>query len=290
VHSSTGIYTATNLTGQLVQIAEDGAVKPALNVALDPERGDQTFTLQAGSKQAQVDQRGLTINSTQQDVRILLYNPNSDSSTTPNVIQCTSDCASAWGSLSVQRMTATSSPISCAMPPLVQFSFCLLTSSSNPPSLSQPQNLVTLTSGILTVNSIIAPTSGSYTVVNVTQGIFSTISKGAVSSSTPAWLAPPGGFDGNDNVITFVPGSAEVQVDSSGLNIVTSDNTLNDYGTAADYVDCTDENCGTYGALYVKLYTGAASQRVACSPVAPVSSSSAPRVSSLTSSSSKNKK
>jgi hypothetical protein len=109
-----------------------------------------------------------------------------------------------------------------------------------------------------------------------------------LSSPIPAWLGPVGGRGDNDNRITFSNGSSEVQVDSSGLNIVTSETTLTDYSTFEEYADCTDD-CGTYAALFVQLYSSAASPRVACSPVFSLSSSSQPRA-SLSSTSSKKKK
>ena len=284
-YSATGTYTATSLSGQFTNVV-GGVPQPPVAVDLWSEtQADQTFTLQAGTEQAVLDRKGLgfTHQNPESEVSLLLWQPSTSGAT--NIGGFAPLGFGEYGSLFVQRITAAKPAISCAVPPFVQFSFCLLTGTSNPPSLAQPQSLSTLTSGILTINSILVPSSGSYTVLNISQGLFSLVSNGVPGSPIPAWLGAVGGPDNNDNVITFSSGSSEVQVDSSGLDIVTSQTTLNDYYTVHDYVDCTDDDCGAYSALYVQPYTGAASAHVACSPVVSLSSSphAAPSISSSSS-------
>ena len=136
-----------------------------------------------------------------------------------------------YWSMTMQRYTLGGAMLSCS-PPVVAFSFCLLTGSTPALNLSSLAGLLSFTSGIFSPSSVSFSPSTSHTVTAISGGLFTPVA---------ASLTAAGGYNGNSNAFTLQPGSQQAELGSGGLS-------LND----ADRPQRVRQLCAVHGLVTVR--------------------------------------
>ena len=180
-YSASQSYVVTSASGQFYVLGSPSAAPVSLLRPLQYGANDNLVTVVAGSAQAVVDNQGLSLYSS--DTSIHVYESLGVGMSSCDNLNC-----GPYSHLLVQQLLPGGAPISC-QPPVVQFSFRLVTGDADPPSLSSASGFLTVTSGIMNTSAVAYNADGAYPILAVT-GLLTAQLDGGLLPAAPVQVAP----------------------------------------------------------------------------------------------------